>query len=30
MEDEICGTTLTEPGGRKTYAHRLGEWFTPW
>jgi hypothetical protein len=31
MADEICGVMLTEPaGGRRTYAYRLGEWFTPW
>jgi len=29
MGDEICGVPLVEPGGRRAYAHRLGEWFTP-
>ncbi|GBF97327.1 hypothetical protein Rsub_10018 [Raphidocelis subcapitata] len=26
---EICGVPLTGPGGRRAYAYRLGEWFTP-
>jgi hypothetical protein len=30
MGDEICGVRdLIEEGGRRTYAFRLGEWFTP-
>ncbi|KAI8470684.1 MAG: hypothetical protein J3K34DRAFT_521116 [Monoraphidium minutum] len=29
MDAEICGVNMTGPGGRRTYAFRMGEWFTP-
>ncbi|KIZ05354.1 hypothetical protein MNEG_2602 [Monoraphidium neglectum] len=29
MEAEVCGIPLTDSDGRKTYAFKMGEWFTP-
>lgn len=29
MDGEVCGITLTGPGGRRAHSYKLGEWFTP-